>query len=57
MAMALCLTLEQLQADLDLCLNEYNEKKTYQCRWCYGKTPMQTFFDIIPLPKEKMFSA
>jgi len=27
MAMALCLTLEQLQADLDLCLNEYNEKK------------------------------
>jgi hypothetical protein len=26
-------------------------------RWCFGKTPMQTFLDAIPLAKEKMIAA
>ncbi len=26
-------------------------------RWCYGKTPMQTFLDSVPLAKEKMLAA
>ncbi len=49
--------LEELQADLDVWLKEYNEERTHQGRWCYGKTPMQTFLDSIPLAKEKMIAA
>jgi hypothetical protein len=26
-------------------------------RWCYGKTPMQTFIDTLPLAKEKLLQA
>src|SRR5262249_18742668 len=35
--------IEELQADLDLWVREYNEIKPHQGRWCFGKTPMQTF--------------
>ncbi len=50
-------TLEELQADLDAWLQEYNEQRSHQGRWCYGKTPMQTFIDSVPLAKEKMLAA
>jgi transposase InsO family protein len=50
-------TIEELQADLDQWLKLYNEERTHQGRWCYGKTPMQTFMDSIPLAKEKMLAA
>jgi len=50
-------TLEELQADLDTWLQEYNEQRPHQGRWCYGKTPMQTFVDSVPLAKEKMLAA
>jgi transposase InsO family protein len=46
-------TLEDLQADLDAWLTEYNERRPHQGRWCYGKTPLQTFLDSIALAKEK----
>ena len=46
-------TLEELQADLDVWLKQYNENRTHQGRWCYRNTPMQTFLDSIPLAKEK----
>jgi transposase InsO family protein len=46
-------SIEELQADLDVWLKYYNEERTHQGRWCYGKTPMQTFFDSVPLAKEK----
>jgi hypothetical protein len=39
-----------LQADLD-------EWVTHQGRWCYGKAPMLTFLDSVPLAKEKMIAA
>jgi hypothetical protein len=26
----------------------YNEEKPHQGRWCFGKTPLQTFLDAIP---------
>jgi hypothetical protein len=26
-------------------------------RWCFGKTPMQTFLDAMPMTKEKMIAA
>ena len=50
-------TLDELQSDLDLWLKRYNEERPHQGRWCYGKTPMQTFVDSIPLAKEKMIAA
>jgi hypothetical protein len=33
--------------DLDLWIREYNEQRPHQGRWCFGKTPMQTFLDAI----------
>jgi transposase InsO family protein len=50
-------SLEELQADLDAWLQLYNEVRTHQGRWCYGKTPMQTFLDTVPIAKEKMIAA
>jgi transposase InsO family protein len=50
-------TIDELQADLDLWLAEYNERRPHQGRWCFGKTPMQTFLDTIPLAKEKIMAA
>jgi transposase InsO family protein len=50
-------TLAELQADLDRWLTEYNEERVHQGRWCYGRTPMQTFLDTIPLAKEKLLAA
>jgi transposase InsO family protein len=50
-------TLEELQVDLDAWLQEYNEQRSHEGRWCFGKTPMQTFLDSVPLAKEKMLAA
>jgi len=33
-------TVEALQADLDAWMAEYNEVRSHQGRWCFGKTPM-----------------
>ena len=49
--------IDELQADLDAWLVEYNEQRTHQGRWCYGKTPMQTFIDTLPVAKEKLMQA
>ena len=49
-------TIEDLQRDLDAWIKEYNEERPHQGRWCYGKTPMQTFLDSVPLAKEKLIS-
>jgi transposase InsO family protein len=50
-------TIDELQADLDAWLVEYNEHRPHQGRWCYGKTPMQTFLDTLELAKEKNLMA
>lgn len=50
-------SLEELQADLDGFLEHYNTERPHQGRWCYGKTPMQTFLDSVPLAKEKILAA
>ena len=47
-------SIEDLQADLDEWLRYYNEQRPHQGRWCYGKTPMQTFLDSLPLAREKV---
>jgi transposase InsO family protein len=48
--------LAALQRDLDQWMQEYNEARPHQGRWCYGKTPMQTFLDSVPLAKEKQIA-
>ena len=50
-------TIDQLQADLDAWIADYNERRSHQGRWCFGKTPMQTFLDALPLAKEKIMAA
>jgi len=49
--------IEDLQADLDAWVASYNETRPHQGRWCYGKTPMQTFLDAAPLAREKIMAA
>jgi transposase InsO family protein len=46
--------LETLQADLDQWLNYYNNDRPHSGRYCFGKTPMQTFNESITLAKQKL---
>jgi len=50
-------SIEELQADLDIWLAEFNAARPHQGRWCFGKTPMQTFLDGKPIAQEKMIAA
>ncbi len=50
-------TIEELQTDLDAWVVEYNQQRPHQGRWCYGKTPIQTLIDALPLAKEKLMAA
>jgi len=47
-------SLEQLQRDLDDWLDYYNNERPHSGRYCYGKTPMQTFIETKSLAEEKM---
>jgi len=47
-------SIEELQRDLDAWLEQYNEQRPHSGKYCYGKTPMQTFLDALPMTKEKM---
>jgi transposase InsO family protein len=48
-------TINELQADLDIWMDEYNQVRTHQGRYCFGKTPMQTFIDATSIAREKSF--
>src|SRR5690606_17060930 len=50
-------TIEELQQDLDQWVEYYNKERTHSGRYCFGKTPMQTFQDSLHLAKEKMLDA
>jgi transposase InsO family protein len=50
-------TLEELQADLDLWIKQYNEERPHSGKYCFGKTPLQTFWDSIPLAKDKILGS
>ena len=50
-------SIAELQTDLDEWLVEFNERRPHQGRWCFGKTPMQTFLDAKPIAQEKMIAA
>ncbi|AOJ64219.1 integrase [Burkholderia ubonensis] len=47
-------SIDALQTDLDAWLDQYNNEREHQGRWCYGKTPMRTFLDSLELAKEKL---
>lgn len=47
-------TLELLQTDLDEWVAHYNEERPHSGRYCFGKTPMQTFIESLNLAKAKM---
>jgi transposase InsO family protein len=47
-------SIEELQKDADQWIKEYNEQRPHSGKYCFGKTPMQTFLDSLELAKEKM---
>ena len=46
-------SIEQLQEDLDHWVNHYNTQRTHSGKYCFGKTPQQTFIDNLPMVREK----
>lgn len=50
-------SLDELQTDLDVWLREYNEKREHSGKYCYGKTPWQTFLDSKHLAEAKMLDS
>ena len=50
-------SVEELQQDLDVFVAHYNSERPHQGRWCFGKTPMQTFLDSLPIAREKELQA
>jgi transposase InsO family protein len=46
--------LNELQKDLDLWIEEYNTRRTHSGKFCFGKTPIQTFIESKHLADEKM---
>lgn len=46
-------TLEELQHDADEWVWEYNSQRTHSGKYCFGKTPLQTFLESKHLADEK----
>ena len=46
-------SLEELQLDLDIWLEYYNNERPHSGQHCYGKTPMKTFIDSKRLALDK----
>lgn len=49
-------SIEELQADVDVWLDYYNKERPHSGKYCYGKTPMQTWNDSLHLAKEKLLN-
>ena len=50
-------TIEELQTDLDEWMDHYNRERTHSGRYCYGKTPWQTWQESKHLAHEKMIGS
>jgi transposase InsO family protein len=48
--------LTSLQTDLDEWIKHYNDERPHSGRYCYGKTPMQTFVESLNLAKQKLLN-
>jgi Integrase core domain/Winged helix-turn helix len=46
-------SLDQLQEDVDVWMAEYNNERTHSGKYCYGKTPMQTFIESAKLAHDR----
>jgi hypothetical protein len=46
-------SVEELQTDVNEWLQQYNQLRPHSGRYCYGKTPMQTFSDSKHIAVEK----
>src|SRR5215468_395028 len=46
-------SIEELQLDVDAWMESYNCERTHSGKYCYGKTPLQTFIESAPLAHEK----
>jgi hypothetical protein len=46
--------LDEIQEDADKWIEEYNTERTHSGKYCFGKTPYQTFLDSKKLADEKM---
>ena len=47
-------SIDELQMDVDKWIKQYNSERPHTGKYCFGKTPLQTFMDSISLAKEKM---
>ena len=50
-------SVDALQVDLDAFVETYNTHRPHQGRWCYGKTPSQTFLDSLALARDKQIAS
>lgn len=46
-------SLEELQRDVDMWMESYNTERTHTGKYCYGKTPLQTFIDSAKLAYDR----
>lgn len=49
-------TLQEMQNDLDHWTEYYNNQRPHSGRYCYGKTPMETFTESLTLAKQKLLN-
>jgi len=47
-------SLDEMQQDLDEWMEYYNQERTHSGRYCYGKTPMETFKESLILARQKI---
>jgi transposase InsO family protein len=47
-------SLEEMQKDLDEWMDYYNKERSHSGRYCFGKTPMETFKESLILARQKM---
>ena len=45
--------LNELQSDVDAWMQTYNTERTHSGKYCYGKTPMQTFAESASLARDR----
>jgi transposase InsO family protein len=50
-------SLDQLQEDVNAWIEEYNAKRTHSGKYCFGKTPMETFLDSKKIAQEKQLNS
>jgi transposase InsO family protein len=50
-------TLEELQKDVDDWMEQYNRERTHTGKYCFGRTPLQTFRETKHLAQAKMLDS